>query len=59
MDKCKKAKVKQTKFNVQKEAEQIFGEMREATTDEELMVRNYIDSISESIDKSFISKIAE
>lgn len=33
-------------FNVQKEANQIFGEMREATIEEELMVKNYINSIS-------------
>lgn len=46
MDSYKENKQTYTKFNVEKEAEQIFGEMREATTEEELMVKNYIDSIS-------------
>lgn len=40
-------------FNVQEEANQIFGSMREATIDERSMVKNYIDSISEFTEVSF------
>lgn len=46
MDSYKENKQTNAKFNVEKEADEIFGEMREATTEEELMVKNYIDSIS-------------